>query len=112
MELLKQIAAVCGSITSIAAAVTLLVKPIRERVLGIKKLRESQDASLADIKEGQKCLLRSEMLQIYYNGLDASTLRQYAFENFMMLYNAYKALGGNSFIDKVKEEVKEWKVIS
>lgn len=112
MELLKQIAAVCGSITSIAAAVTLLIKPIRERVLGIKKLRESQDAALADIKEGQKCLLRSEMLQIYYNGLDAATLRQYAFENFMMLYNAYKALGGNSFIDKVKEEVKEWKVIS
>lgn len=62
--------------------------------------------------EGIKCLLRSEMLQIYYRHKESGTLRQYELENFVMLYEAYKALGGNSFIDKIYEEVMQFKVIS
>jgi hypothetical protein len=60
--------------------------------------------------EGIKCLLRNEMLQIYYRHKDTETIRQYEFENFIMLFKAYKALGGNSFIDKIYEEVKTWEV--
>lgn len=29
-----------------------------------------------------------------------------------MLYEAYKALKGNSFIDKIYSEVKEWEVVT
>ena len=68
--------------------------------------------SLTKIFSGQKCLLRSEMLRIYYHNRDQETIRQYEFENFVMLYEAYKGLKGNSFIDKIYEEVKKWKVIS
>ena len=32
------------------------------------------------------------------------------YENFIYLYEAYKALKGNSFIDKIYAEVKEWDV--
>ena len=28
----------------------------------------------------------------------------------MYLYRGYKALGGNSFIDKIKSEIDEWEV--
>lgn len=62
--------------------------------------------------EGEKCLLRSEMLHTYYKHLESKKIRQYEFENFIKLYEAYKSLGGNSFIDVVYEEVKEWKIIS
>ena len=61
---------------------------------------------------GQKCILRTEMLRIYYNHQDTQTLRQYEYENFMYLYQAYKALKGNSFIDKIYKELQTWKVIS
>ena len=64
------------------------------------------------VKNGIKCQLRSEMLKIYYHGLETKTIRQYEYENFVMLYEAYKALKGNSFIDKIYEEVHEWKVVS
>lgn len=64
------------------------------------------------IATGEKCQLRSEMLQIYYNNKDSGEIRQYEYENFVMLYEAYKALKGNSFIDKIYDEVKKWKVIS
>lgn len=64
------------------------------------------------VAEGVKCQLRSDMLQIYYRHVDSKTIRQYEYENFVMLYEAYKALGGNSFIDKIYAEVKTWKIIT
>lgn len=68
--------------------------------------------SIRKINDGQRCLLRSEMLRVYYHHRDSQTIRQYEYENFMYLYNAYKALKGNSFIDKIYEEVRKWKVVS
>ena len=61
---------------------------------------------------GMKCLLRSEMLHIYYANKDCGKIRQYELENFVYLYKAYKALKGNSFIDKIYKEVMSWEVIS
>lgn len=68
--------------------------------------------SVGKIKNGVKCQLRSEMLQIYYHNREAKQIRQYEYENFVMLYEAYKALKGNSFIDKIYREVQEWEVIT
>ena len=64
------------------------------------------------IAEGVKCLLRSKMLEIYYRNKNTETIRQYEKENFLLLYAAYKALKGNSFIDDIKEEIRKWKVVS
>ena len=66
--------------------------------------------SVSKIKNGVKCQLRSEMLQIYYHNREAKQIRQYEYENFVMLYD--KALKGNSFIDKIYREVQEWEVIT
>lgn len=64
------------------------------------------------IANGTKCQLRSEMLRIYYHNREKERIRQYEFENFVMLYEAYKALKGNSFIDKIYKEVQSWEVVS
>ena len=64
------------------------------------------------IINAQKCQLRSEMLRIYYRHQESKHIRQYEYENFVMLYEAYKALKGNSFIDKIYKEVQTWTVIS
>lgn len=64
------------------------------------------------IADGTKCQLRSEMLRTYYHNKDTGKIRQYEYENFVHLYEAYKALGGNSFIDKIYEEVQSWEIIS
>ena len=63
------------------------------------------------ISNGTKCQLRSEMLRIYYRHREDGKIRQYEYENFVMLYEAYKALKGNSFIDKIYREVQEWEVV-
>ena len=68
--------------------------------------------SVRKIKNGMKCQLRSEMLQIYYHNREKKVIRQYEYENFVYLYEAYGALKGNSFIDKIYKEVQEWEIIS
>ena len=68
--------------------------------------------SVKKIATGTKCQLRSEMLRIYYHNRQSQKIRQYEFENFVLLYEAYKALKGNSFIDKIYREVQTWEVIS
>lgn len=67
---------------------------------------------ISKIANGTKCQLRSEMLRIYYHNRENRKIRQYEYENFVMLYEAYKALKGNSFIDKIYEDIESWEVIS
>ena len=59
-------------------------------------------------KKGDLCLLRKEMLEIYYKYREAKALPQYEAQNFKYLYEAYKARGGNSFIDEVHAHVVTW----
>ena len=67
---------------------------------------------LIKIINGMKCQLRHDMLEIYYHNKDTEVIRQYEYENFVMLYESYKALRGNSFIDKIYKEVQTWEIIT
>ena len=68
--------------------------------------------AIFNLINGMKCQLRSDMLHIYYEYKDVKKIRQYELENFIHLYKAYKALRGNSFIDKIYKEVITWEVIT
>jgi len=98
---MAKITAVVALALEIISLVTLIVTHYRKTKKQMNKLAE-----------GIKCQNRSEMLRIYYHNRESREIRQYEYENFVMLYDAYKALGGNSFIDKIYSEVKEWEVIT
>lgn len=68
--------------------------------------------SMRKISNGTRCQLRSEMLRIYYHNHDTGKIRQFEYENFVMLYEAYKALRGNSFIDKIYKEMQDMEIVS
>lgn len=68
--------------------------------------------AIFNLINGMRCQLRSDMLHIYYQYKDKKEIRQYELENFVYLYKAYKALWGNSFIDKIYKEVMSWEVIT
>lgn len=63
------------------------------------------------IREGQRCLLRSEIVRIYYRHKDDRQLKEFEYLNLEQCYRAYKALGGNSFIDHIYAEMQEWDII-
>lgn len=90
------ILAVCGFITGTAAAAAVVWGAIR---WGKR------------ITDGAKCQLRSEMLRTYYRNREAETIHQYERESFVLCYEAYRALGGNSFIEDINEVVKKWEVL-
>ena len=93
---MENIAKLIGIIGTIGGAAVFMAKVWREQVKS---------------KAGQLCLLRQEMLKIYYKHREDKTIRQYEAENFVMMYEAYKARGGNSFITEVYENVTSWKLI-
>ncbi len=64
------------------------------------------------ITDGAKCQLRSDMLRTYYHHRETETIRQYELENFLLCYEAYRALGGNSFMEQICREVQSWEVVT
>ena len=95
MEYLESIANALGYIATIVGVIVAVYKCIKEQ---------------SKIREGQKCQLRADMLRTYYKNRDDQKLRQYEAENFVMMYQAYKAMGGNSFIDEIYSHVTKWDV--
>ena len=93
MQRLTTIVALIGEITVLLGVIVPVIVSVRK------------------ISNGTRCQLRSEMLRIYYKNRQSRTIHQYEYENFVMLYEAYKALNGNSFIDRIYEEIKEWEII-
>lgn len=89
-----QIAAWIGEISTILAVLVPVIAFVRK------------------MASGTRCQLRSEMLRTYYHNREKRTIRQYEYENFVMLYEAYKALKGNSFIDHIYAEVQEWEILT
>lgn len=100
-ESFKQVIPILGSLGTILTACVLFIRPLRDRILGTKAVRE-----------GQRCVLRSDMLHTYYKHKDEGTIRQHEQENFILEYKAYKALKGNSFIDGIADKVMDWETIT
>ena len=98
--MLSVIADYAKDITCILALVAMFVKPVRETVFG-----------LGIVREGQQCLLRAEIVRIYYRHLEERKMRQYEYENLVHCYRAYTKLGGNSFVQHIYEEMQEWTVV-
>lgn len=101
LGMLDEISKVLSHIMGLLAFAALIVKPAREWLFGLR-----------DVREAQKCQLRSDMLRMYYRHRDEHKIRQYEKENFLYEYAAYKALGGNSFVDDIEKEVRKWDVLS
>ena len=97
-----------GNIMTVVAFAIEIFGIIAACVTYYKKTKKQ----IEKIADGTKCQLRSEMLRCYYRNREERKIRQFEFENFVKLYESYKTLGGNSFIDKIYDEVKEFEVIS
>lgn len=67
--------------------------------------------TIRKIANGTRCQLRSEMLRIYYRYREAKQIPQYELENFILLFDAYCALKGNSFVKKIYDEVIEFETL-
>lgn len=96
---LKTIALFVGYLGTIGGALAFLLRAVKK---------------ISAIAEGQKCLLRSKIMDIYYKheGEADPTLREYERKNLDALYQAYNGLHGNTFVADIYGEMRHWRVVS
>lgn len=93
-------ATLAADFVAIATCLSLLIKPFRNKLLGMETMLE-----------GNRCLLRAEIVRMYYRHLKDKQMEEYEYKLCDSCYKAYKAMGGNSFIDRIWAEMQNWSII-
>ena len=65
-----------------------------------KKDRDAQS-------KGTMLLLRVHLIEYHEKYMQLGEIPLYAYQNFIEMYGAYHALGGNGMVTKMKEEIDE-----
>ena len=68
-------------------------------------------AFIQSIREGIKCSLRNDILDIYDRCKDKQEITHYQLQSIKYSYAIYKKLKGNSFVDEIVKKVDKFKII-
>lgn len=87
-------------ITAILTFLAVFIKPLREKLFGLRARRL-----------GDQATLRHLITEMYYSGLPEKALHRYEWEDLQHMAKAYFANGGNSYVKKIAEEMDTWEII-
>ena len=68
-----------------------------------KNQKKDRDAN----SKGTMLLLRVHLIEYHERYMQLGEIPSYAYQNFIEMYDAYHALGGNGMVTKMKEEIDE-----
>ena len=68
-------------------------------------------AFIQSIREGIKCSLRNDILDVYDRCKDKQEITQYQLLSIKQSYDVYKKFKGNSFVKDIVDKVNTFKVI-
>ena len=69
----------------------------------LKNQKKDRDAN----SNGTKMLLRVQLIDYHDKYMAKGEIPSYAYENFCEMYEAYHALGGNSMVTKMYDEIRD-----
>lgn len=97
-----------GIVSLAVAMLSFALKSVVKENTRLKreKEREASERERA-LEDGVVCLLRKELIQDYEKWTDKGYITSTALANGLLMYDAYKALGGNGMVDHMKEEIEE-----
>lgn len=84
---------------------TILKTVITFIISGLLGFIVAELKNLKVFKESLKCLLRANMVNTYFAYKEMGTMPYYCKQSWYLMYESYKGLGGNSFIDDIKKEI-------
>ena len=88
---------------------------VEQKVLDGEKQQNEQidslDKKMEKLNNGQKDVLRQKIMAIYSKNKLNKTLTYDEKDNLDALYHDYKAIDGNSYIDKIYNRINKWKVL-
>jgi hypothetical protein len=69
----------------------------------LKQQKKDKDAN----NKGTMLLLRVQLIEYHDKYMKLGEIPSYAYDNFVEMYNAYHALGGNGMVTKMYDEIQE-----
>lgn len=99
---------VWGIVSSIVSAmlVFILQSYIRENRALKREKETKQSAREAALEDGVVCLLRKQLMDDHDVYMEKGYISSKALESTLLMYKAYKALGGNGMIDHMEDEIQ------
>lgn len=89
-------------ITAAGTALVAIIAATSKAIVDIIKAKSQNDA------EFQKAILRSQILDIYFEYRDAQSMPESQFESVCCLFEIYKSLGGNGATEEKFNKMKDW----
>lgn len=72
-----------------------------------KRLKEEQKKRATALEEGVVCILRKHLMDEHEYWTAKGYITPKALESGLLMYKAYKGLGGNGMIDHMEEEIQQ-----
>lgn len=96
----------------------ILAEEIKNKILDeinptlneIKEMLNQQEKTIEVLQQGTKDVLRQKIMDIYYTNRNNRRYTLHEKEKLTELYKDYKKEGGNSYIDKYYNRMKNWEV--
>ena len=89
----------------------IVCEPFRKKILKSKEDKKREQEREEEQRETDRCVLRELIEMIYYKRRSTGEIYQYEYESIAFMYKQYKKLGGNSFVDRIWEEIQEWTIL-
>lgn len=91
--------------------VFVLQTVLKENVKLKRDKDEATEQEQSALKEGVLCLLRVKLIEYHAKYTKNGNISSHGLENWLLMYKAYKSLGGNGMIERMKEEVEELHIV-
>lgn len=102
-----------GLVSLAAAMLAFILQGTLKENRRLKQEKEKkQEAEENALKEGVLCLLRSELIKYHAKYMEEGSITMHGYQNWMLMYKAYKALGGNGMIDHMWQDIEDLKMRS
>jgi hypothetical protein len=106
MDILSIIVSIFTSV--VAAMMTFVLKSVINENRRMKREKEESNSKRETaIENGLVCILRKHLMDEHETWVDKGYITPKALESGLLMYKAYKALGGNGMIDHMEEEIQE-----
>lgn len=89
-------------ITAAGTALVAIIGAAAKAIVDITKAKSQNDA------EFQKAILRSQILDIYFEYRDAQSMPDSQYQSCCDMMRIYQNLGGNSYVTEKFEKMQNW----
>ena len=99
-------------VTTVVSAmlVFILQSSIKENKELKRDKEEKQKSRDAALEDGVVCLLRKHLIDDHTKYMARGSISSTALESGLLMYKAYKALGGNGMVDHMEDEIQNLQI--